>query len=338
MSALLNNKKVWIQLSLLVAGLSLVAVLVVQSDVGSLGENLQSIGWFILPITLFHLIPLFLHTLGWRQLLQHDARTNYLRLYVLRWITESVNNLLPVAQIGGEFVRARLFIKIGVTGATASSTVLADFTVGLLAQALFTLIGVVLLFAVTGANDFVTQIATGIVVFLMLLIGFLYFQSQGLSKIASFMVTRSTNNNRWQTLIENTEQFTNKVKQLYSQRRIVFLAFCCRLLAWFAGVGETFLILNALDISVPLSHLVILESFAFAARSLGFLIPGAVGITEGALVLVGTLLGLTPAHALTLALAKRARELLLGIPGLLTWVIQESATGNKHGLSRGTDK
>jgi len=43
-----------------------------------------------------------------------------LRVYLLlRWIREAVNNLLPLAQIGGEFVVARLLQKRGVRLAQA---------------------------------------------------------------------------------------------------------------------------------------------------------------------------------------------------------------------------
>ncbi len=314
----------------MLAGLSLVAFLVVRSDAGDLTEGLRSVSWFILPVTLFHLIPLYLHTIGWRQLLKNNVRPHSLRLFVMRWITESVNNLLPVAQIGGEVVRARLLTKHDVDGATAGSTVLADFSVGLFTQTLFTLTGVLFLFYAVGSSDFVTQAATGVLLLLVLLVGFVYFQSRGLSKITSYVVARSANHDHWQALVKNSEQFATKIKRIYSQRKNVLFSFCWRLSAWFAGTGETFLILYALEISVPLSHLVILESFAFAARSLGFLVPGAVGVTEGALVLVGTLLGLTPAQALTLALAKRARELLLGVPGLVVWFTQESRSNKQR--------
>jgi len=302
----------------------LLAILITQSDASNLREGLQSIGWFIVPIALFHLIPLYFHMLGWRQIIEKALRPPWARLFVLRWITESVNNLLPVAQVGGEIVRAHLLTKQGIGGAAASSTVLVDFTIGLFAQTVFTLVGLMLLINATGSSDFTVNLSVGVMLFLLLLTGFYFLQSRGLSKIASYIATRSATHDRWHTIIKSSDEFTTKVKQLYQQRQRIFLAFNWRLLAWFAGAGETFLILYALGINVPLSYLVILESFAFAARSLGFLVPGAVGITEGVLVLVGTLLGLTPAQALTLALAKRARELLLGIPGLVVWFAEES--------------
>ncbi|HXC21160.1 MAG TPA: hypothetical protein VNV13_06730, partial [Steroidobacteraceae bacterium] len=44
---------------------------------------------------------------------------------------------------------------------------------------------------------------------------------------------------------------------------------------------------------------------------------GALGIQEGGYLLLAPLAGLPPSAALALSLAKRARELLLGLPGLL---------------------
>jgi hypothetical protein len=60
----------------------------------------------------------------------------------------------------------------------------------------------------------------------------------------------------------------------------------------------------------------LLESLGQAIRSAGFAIPGALGVQEGGYLLLAPLAGLTPDAALALSLAKRARELLLGIPGL----------------------
>ena len=41
---------------------------------------------------------------------------------------------------------------------------------------------------------------------------------------------------------------------------------------------------------------------------------------EGGFIVVGTLVGLSPTHALVLSLVKRVREILLGVPGLLSWL------------------
>ena len=66
----------------------------------------------------------------------------------------------------------------------------------------------------------------------------------------------------------------------------------------------------------------LLESLGRALRTAAFAIPGAVGVQEGGFIVFGALLGLPAGAALSLSLAKRVRELLLGLPGLLAWQIE----------------
>ena len=60
-----------------------------------------------------------------------------------------------------------------------------------------------------------------------------------------------------------------------------------------------------------------MESLGQAIRGAAFAIPGALGVQEGGYLLLAPLVGLPPDAGLALSLAKRARELLLGLPGLL---------------------
>jgi hypothetical protein len=68
---------------------------------------------------------------------------------------------------------------------------------------------------------------------------------------------------------------------------------------------------------VSWSNALLLESVGQAIRGAGFAIPGALGVQEGGYLLLAPLAGLPPSAGLALSLAKRTRELLLGIPGLL---------------------
>jgi glycosyltransferase 2 family protein len=63
----------------------------------------------------------------------------------------------------------------------------------------------------------------------------------------------------------------------------------------------------------------LIESLVQGVRTAAFLIPGALGIQEGGFLIVGTLLFLPPEAALALALTRRVRELVFGIPGILAW-------------------
>jgi len=62
-----------------------------------------------------------------------------------------------------------------------------------------------------------------------------------------------------------------------------------------------------------------LESLGQAVRAAAFMVPGALGIQEGGFVILCSVIGITPDIAIGLSLAKRVRELVLGIPGLVAW-------------------
>jgi len=54
-------------------------------------------------------------------------------------------------------------------------------------------------------------------------------------------------------------------------------------------------------------------------RAAAFMVPGALGILEGSSILFSAVLGLPAQTALTIALARRVRELALGLRGLFIW-------------------
>ena len=61
-----------------------------------------------------------------------------------------------------------------------------------------------------------------------------------------------------------------------------------------------------------------------AVRTAAFPIPGALGVQEGSFVMLGGFFGLAPGVSLALSLAKRVRELGLGIPGLIVWQVERA--------------
>jgi hypothetical protein len=63
----------------------------------------------------------------------------------------------------------------------------------------------------------------------------------------------------------------------------------------------------------------VIESLVFALRTATFVVPGAAGIQESGYLMLGALFGLRPDVALALALLKRAREIVIGLPALLIW-------------------
>ena len=62
-----------------------------------------------------------------------------------------------------------------------------------------------------------------------------------------------------------------------------------------------------------------IESLGQAVKAAGFVVPGALGVSEGGMVVVAGLFGVPPAAAIALALIKRLREIAFGLPALAAW-------------------
>ena len=62
--------------------------------------------------------------MGWRILVLE--RTEVATLFVIASIREAINRLLPVANVGGEVVGARLLVRRGVSYAAAVSSILVE--------------------------------------------------------------------------------------------------------------------------------------------------------------------------------------------------------------------
>jgi hypothetical protein len=74
---------------------------------------------------------------------------------------------------------------------------------------------------------------------------------------------------------------------------------------------------------IPFGTALVIESLVYALRTVAFVVPNAVGVKEGAYVLLGGAFGLSPEMALALSLLKRARDLTIGLPVLAWWQIVE---------------
>ena len=79
-----------------------------------------------------------------------------------------------------------------------------------------------------------------------------------------------------------------------------------RVAGWVAGTGEVRLVTQCVGHPVGMIDAFILESLSSGARAAGFVVPGALGVLEGGMVLLGAVLGRLPAEiALAISLTKR---------------------------------
>jgi hypothetical protein len=89
------------------------------------------------------------------------------------------------------------------------------------------------------------------------------------------------------------------------------------------SAGGTWAGLWFLDHPVAFHEALVIESVVYAVRSVAFFVPWGAGVQEGGYLIVGALFGVPPESALALALLKRGRDILLGVPAAAHWLMIE---------------
>jgi hypothetical protein len=95
------------------------------------------------------------------------------------------------------------------------------------------------------------------------------------------------------------------------------------LAGWVAVSSEAWVVLRLMGVEAELEAVVAVESLLYAVRSLAFAVPNAVGVQEGAYLMLAGLFGVGPETVLALSLLKRARDVAIGVPVLLAWQLWE---------------
>jgi putative membrane protein len=311
------------------AGIGVLVALILGTGLDAIRDALAPVGWGVVPIILSHALPILLDVIAWRRLFIGPA-PSLGASFGMRWIGEAVNNLLPVAQLGGELARVRLAMLAGVETSRAAATVLADVTFGALTQMLFALIGVGLLLATHEVGSLV-PVVSGLLLFGCGIFAFYWIQrGRGLGVLwrwAGAILPKQD----WAVKLGGIGSFQEALERIYANRAVAGWSCFWRLGGWFAGAVEIWLCLWFLGVPAHWTDAVILESLSQAGRSAAFTVPGAIGVQEAGFVALGLVLGLDPSTALALGLIRRARDLALGLPALAVWSAIEarrSATGS----------
>jgi len=307
--------------ALLLGGTLLFIGVLVSQGLPAVLETLSQAGWGLLLVAAFHLLPLLLDAAAIQVLFPAGARARSLRDATLaRWAGESANSLMPAGQIGGPVLMTRFLSRCGMALHDAAAAITVSTTMQTVAQIVFALAGVALVGARAGnLRSGALQISAVIAsAFLALQIaGFYLLQRRGLFGRVMRTLNRFAGRRDWSAWLNHAESIDLAVAAAYGRGLRVTASFALSLLAWLVGTGEVYLILALLHWRTSWIDALVLESLGQAIRGAGFAVPGALGVQEAGYLLLAPVAGLSADAALALALAKRAREILLGVPGLL---------------------
>jgi putative membrane protein len=303
-------------------GFLLVVYLIIASGAAGVAHAMLVIGWWLLPITLFHLVPLTLSALSWRELLPPPSRPHVTTILWIRWIRESINSLLPVASIGGDIAGVRLSHLRGVPGVQATASMVVDTTVGAATQLIFVMSGAALLLTRSTEHSAVvvaSAVLIGTGVFLVAIAAFIICQHRGLFGISA-KLTRRLLPQQWLSVVAaGASAIDDAIVASYRAGSVILRASALRLIAWAVEAGEIWLVMQALGQPLGIVDALILESLSSGVRAAAFMLPWGLGALEGGFIMLGALFALPADTALAISLSKRVRELALGLPGLFVW-------------------
>jgi len=250
----------------------------------------------------------------------------------LVWIRESINGLLPVARIGGEIVSFRLLGRAGVRPATAVACLVADMQLTLISQVLFALVagGYLLDHSSSDTVRFVGRLAWGIAAFTPLLVLFALVQHARPFERAARTLNHITSG-KVVDLVGKSARVDLSLKLIWRQTGVVVrYLFIWQTLQCLGYALELWIALRVLGTDATFMQAFVLEALIQMVSSIAFLVPAGLGVQEGAFVVIGGLMGFDAPTCLALAGARRIRDLLFYLPGLLAWQAAEYGWPSRH--------
>jgi putative membrane protein len=283
---------------------------------------MEPIGWagsgVIIAAQLVLMIPL---GLAWF-LVAPKAPLSSLSVFVWgRLMREAASDVLPFSQLGGFLIATRAMAVSGVSGPTAIGSGVVDLTVEIVAQLVYTLLGIGLLIMHLGARSghdrLIYSVLSGSVLVGALVAGFIFAQRRGMAPLERLAMRIAPG------AAAQSAEVGRIVETAYTHPAHLWASLGVHIFCWIASAAGTWLILWLIGHPLPILSVVTIESLLFAIKNAAFVVPTGIGVQEGAYALLGPLFGLPAEAALALSLLKRGRDIIIGVPCLLIWQAME---------------
>ena len=301
-------------------GLALLVTVVIRADLPAMLHTLNTGGWRLLWLIPYRTLFFFLYAAGWLILLHPYDPAQRAGLGYLFWVTtvrEAVDRLLPVASVGGGVVGIRLVRWRDLAAAPIGASVIVEMVLTLIVVYLFTAVGLFLLVELNATGQdyrrlllaFLLSLPVPILTVLLLRYGSAFGRLQ---RFLGPLVGESA-------MSEQAAALDHELRASIGRGWRLLTAGTLQLAALVSGSFEIWFALRLFGHPVGCATALVLESMTQAVRHLAFVVPAGLGVQEAGLVLFGHALGISSELALAVSMAKRVREVLCGLPALLSW-------------------
>ncbi len=274
----------------------------------------------IFYLIIAHFPTLYFDSLAWVVLMTKN-KLSIKKAFIITWVSQTSGKFIPSGNITGEFVRFYLARRSGQKFSDASSTVLMDLFIATFS--LFVIGLMVLTFVIFSfkSNFIFNQFQYLILAFFLISLGSLFFFMIIRKRLISkFLVTTKKFEFLNKKKILNLLRLDISLNKLSYRKGRLLSAVSLRLIGWIAGAFEIYIFFWVIGVDVKVTDVIIMESVTAIIRSAVFFIPSAIGIQELAFVIVGEFVGYSSIVSFSVAIGRRLREVLIGIPAIITWI------------------
>ena len=235
-------------------------------------------------------------------------------LFMAKLAGEAINQLTPLANIGGEPLKAYL-LKSELPTSRGLASVVVNKTAQIITGLIFTTIGLSLIILHWDLpHPIPLPIQIGLVTLLLigaLLIYLLYRKQKHLfSSLLNLLRKVGIKTEKLESKIARAMNIDANIGRFYREHKTRFiLVLCFHCLGWLLGAFETFVILRALGADIDFSVAFLITSLSVIINGLFFFMPSNIGVLEGGQVFLFITLGLSPVMGLSLGMAKRMRKI-----------------------------
>ncbi len=313
----------WRTMVIVALGVALAAWLLERAGVRAVFSAAASVGWSGFGILC--LLALLLFTVlgpAWYVLLPRASGVALSVIIRARMVRDAASDALPFSQVGGMILGVRATRLMGMPTRLAVGSMIVDVTTEMLGQLFYVGFGLVL-FLTRGLHS------TGALKFEHLALGglgaaalggalFLGLQRHGLTWFSARLAPRV-----FPASAQYLAGVGTELGHIHRSPLRLLVSTCIHFCAWNFAAATTWIAFRLIGVHTQLGAVISLESMVYAARSMAFFVPNALGVQEAAYTVLAPLLGIGKEFALAVALLRRARDIGVGIPILLIYQIAE---------------
>jgi len=299
-------------------GLATALYLIFYVGLGAVFAAIASLGWSGFGVLCGLGVAIFaLLSVAWFVLIPGNPAKRWPIFFWGRAVRDSAGEILPLSQFGGFVIGARAVALRGVSTAEAYASTVVDVTTEMLAQILFVILGAALLVKHLGFHSthfhLFVPLLFGPVLAALGAAGFIVLQQRGplfAEKLAGRLLPQA---------VGHAGAFARSIAGMYAAPWRIVLSIAIHFSGWMASAFFSWIAVRLIGGHISYLSIVAIESALSAIRSAAVFVPSAMGVQEATYAMLMPLFGVGPEIGLALSLVKRACNIAIGVPVLLSW-------------------